>query len=96
MARKLLISLTLVAALLPPALRAQQPDEDDLAAAQALDLPSPLEQAESLEQLRALENGIAIRIVEVDYRGRSAWSVDAPSDVDEVEAIIAREGELVS
>jgi len=57
--------------------------------------PSPLEQAESLEQLRALENGIPIRIVEVDYRGRSAWSVDAPSDVPEVEAIIAREGELV-
>ncbi|WP_394693759.1 3-deoxy-manno-octulosonate cytidylyltransferase [Hyphobacterium sp.] len=61
----------------------------------ALD-PSPLEQAESLEQLRALENGIPIRIVEVDYRGRSAWSVDAPSDVAEVVAIIAREGELVS
>lgn len=57
--------------------------------------PSPLEQAESLEQLRALENGIPIRIVEVDYQGRSAWSVDAPSDADEVEAIIAREGELV-
>jgi 3-deoxy-manno-octulosonate cytidylyltransferase (CMP-KDO synthetase) len=60
----------------------------------ALD-PSPLELAESLEQLRALENGIPIRIVEVDYRGRSAWSVDAPADVTEVEAIIAREGELV-
>lgn len=60
----------------------------------ALD-PSPLEKAESLEQLRALENGIAIRVVEVDYRGRSAWSVDAPSDVSEVEEIIAREGELV-
>lgn len=57
--------------------------------------PSPLETAESLEQLRALENGIPIRVVAVDYRGRSAWSVDAPSDVHEVEAIIAREGELV-
>ncbi|WP_421788895.1 3-deoxy-manno-octulosonate cytidylyltransferase [Hyphobacterium sp.] len=57
--------------------------------------PSPLEKAESLEQLRALENGIGIKIVEVDYSGRSAWSVDAPSDVAEVEAIIAREGELV-
>jgi 3-deoxy-manno-octulosonate cytidylyltransferase (CMP-KDO synthetase) len=60
----------------------------------ALD-PTPLEQAESLEQLRALENGIPIKVVAVDYRGRSAWSVDAPSDVTEVEAIIAREGELV-
>tara|TARA_R110002073_G_scaffold230248_1_gene391193 strand:+ start:13157 stop:13999 length:843 start_codon:yes stop_codon:yes gene_type:complete len=57
--------------------------------------PSPLERAESLEQLRALENGIPIRIVETDYRGRSAWSVDAPDDAKMVEAIIAREGELV-
>lgn len=57
--------------------------------------PSPLEKAESLEQLRALENGIPIRVVETDYRGRSAWSVDAPGDAAMVEAIIAREGELV-
>jgi 3-deoxy-manno-octulosonate cytidylyltransferase (CMP-KDO synthetase) len=57
--------------------------------------PSPLERAESLEQLRALENGVPIKIVPVDYQGRSAWSVDAPSDVAEVEAIIAHEGELV-
>ncbi|MHA6287547.1 3-deoxy-manno-octulosonate cytidylyltransferase [Maricaulis sp. CAU 1757] len=60
----------------------------------ALD-PSPLEQAESLEQLRALENGIPIRVVPTDYRGRSAWSVDAPEDVPVVEGIIEREGELV-
>jgi 3-deoxy-manno-octulosonate cytidylyltransferase (CMP-KDO synthetase) len=58
--------------------------------------PSPLERAESLEQLRALENGIPIRIVLTDYRGRSAWSVDAPEDVPVVEAIIEREGELVT
>jgi 3-deoxy-manno-octulosonate cytidylyltransferase (CMP-KDO synthetase) len=58
--------------------------------------PSPLEKAESLEQLRALENGIPIRIVLTDYRGRSAWSVDAPEDVTVVEEIIGREGELVS
>jgi 3-deoxy-manno-octulosonate cytidylyltransferase (CMP-KDO synthetase) len=57
--------------------------------------PSPLERAESLEQLRALENGIPIRIVMTDYRGRSAWSVDSPEDVSVVEGIIAREGELV-
>jgi len=57
--------------------------------------PSPLERAESLEQLRALENGIPIRVVETDYRGRSAWSVDAPDDAKMVESIIAREGELV-
>ena len=57
--------------------------------------PSPLEQAESLEQLRALENGIPIHVVEVDYQGRSHWSVDSPEDVKIVEDLIAQEGELV-
>jgi 3-deoxy-manno-octulosonate cytidylyltransferase (CMP-KDO synthetase) len=56
--------------------------------------PSPLEQVEKLEQLRALENGLPIRVVEVDYGGRSAWSVDTPEDVQIVETIIEREGEL--
>lgn len=56
--------------------------------------PSPLEQVEKLEQLRALEHGLPIRVVEVDYEGRSAWSVDTPEDVRIVEAIIEREGEL--
>jgi 3-deoxy-manno-octulosonate cytidylyltransferase (CMP-KDO synthetase) len=58
--------------------------------------PSPLERAESLEQLRALENAIPIRVVLTDYRGRSAWSVDAPDDVPVVEGIIEKEGELVA
>jgi 3-deoxy-manno-octulosonate cytidylyltransferase (CMP-KDO synthetase) len=57
--------------------------------------PTPLETAEKLEQLRALENGIPIRIVVVDYRGRTHWSVDAPEDIGIVEDLIAREGELV-
>jgi len=57
---------------------------------------TPLEIAEQLEQLRALENGIPIRIVLTDYRGRTHWSVDAPEDAVYVEQIIAREGELVS
>ena len=56
---------------------------------------TPLEIAEQLEQLRALENGIPIRIVLTDYRGRTHWSVDAPEDALYVEQIIAREGELV-
>ncbi len=55
----------------------------------------PLEKAEKLEQLRALENGIPIRIVEVDYRGRTHGSVDLPEDVARIESIIAKEGELL-
>lgn len=58
--------------------------------------PSPLELTEGLEQLRALENRMTIRVVPVDYRGRTHASVDAPEDVPLVETIIAREGELVA
>ncbi|MAJ62925.1 MAG: 3-deoxy-manno-octulosonate cytidylyltransferase [Alphaproteobacteria bacterium] len=57
--------------------------------------PGPLETVEQLEQLRALENGIPIQVVTVDYRGRTHWSVDAPDDVTMVEKLIAEEGELV-
>ena len=57
--------------------------------------PSPLERAEGLEQLRALENGIPIRVVLTDYRGRTHWSVDSPEDAAMVETLIARDGELV-
>lgn len=57
--------------------------------------PSRLEEIEGLEQLRALENGIPIQIVEVDYRGRSHWSVDNPEDIAIIEKIIRDEGELV-
>lgn len=60
-----------------------------------LSLPvSALEKTEGLEQLRALENCIPIKIVVVDYRGRTHWSVDSPEDVARVEEIIANEGEL--
>lgn len=57
--------------------------------------PSSLENSEKLEQLRALENGIAIKVALVDSAGRSLASIDTPQDVDRVEEIIAREGELV-
>jgi len=57
---------------------------------------SPLEIAEQLEQLRALENGIPIKVALVDYKGRTHGSVDTPEDIPVVEEIIAREGELVS
>ncbi len=57
--------------------------------------PSALESAEGLEQLRALEHGIPVHVFLADYQGRTHWSVDYPSDVAIVEAIIEREGELV-
>jgi 3-deoxy-manno-octulosonate cytidylyltransferase (CMP-KDO synthetase) len=56
--------------------------------------PSPLEEVEGLEQLRALENGIPIKVVEIDYRGRSHASIDSPNDVPVVERLIDSEGEL--
>ena len=52
--------------------------------------PSPLEQAERLEQLRALENDIAIAVCKVDY---DAIGVDVPEDVQPVEALLAEQNE---
>jgi 3-deoxy-manno-octulosonate cytidylyltransferase (CMP-KDO synthetase) len=46
---------------------------------------SPLEQAEKLEQLRALENGIQIAVVKVNY---DSVGVDVPADVKRVEEIL--------
>lgn len=61
------------------------------------DLPQGnLEQVEKLEQLRALENGIKVRVVEVDYRNRTPASVDCPEDITLVEQIIDKEGELLN
>ena len=48
---------------------------------------SPLENAEKLEQLRALENGIGIAVVQVDY---DSIGVDLPADVQRVEAILKK------
>jgi 3-deoxy-manno-octulosonate cytidylyltransferase (CMP-KDO synthetase) len=58
--------------------------------------PTPLEMTEGLEQLRALENGLIVRVVVVDYKGRTHGSIDTPDDIPIVESIIAREGDLVA
>jgi len=47
--------------------------------------PGELEHIEQLEQLRWLENGFRIRVVETDY---DAVSVDVPADIERVEKLI--------
>lgn len=46
---------------------------------------TPLERAEGLEQLRALEHGVRIRVVETPYK---AIGVDTPEDLERVERIL--------
>ncbi len=58
--------------------------------ARFLALPrSPLERVEGLEQLRALENGMAIRVVTV---ARGPVGVDTPADLARVRALWASQG----
>ncbi len=47
--------------------------------------PTPLERSESLEQLRALENGIPIRVLTV---ARGSFGVDTAADLERVERIL--------
>ena len=52
------------------------------------DLPvGPLERAERLEQLRAIENGHKIRVVETEYE---SLGVDTPEDWEQVSALFER------
>lgn len=54
-----------------------------------------LDYIEGLEQMRFLENGLKVTMVEVDYRGRKTTSgVDSPEDISRVEQILAEFGEL--
>lgn len=50
---------------------------------------------EGLEQMRFLFNGLRIRVVDADYRGRrTSAGVDSPEDVARVEAILREFGEF--
>ena len=55
--------------------------------------PCPLEQLEGLEQLRVLEHGEPIRVVEVTAGGRPFWEINNPEDVPRVEAVLAQYGD---
>jgi 3-deoxy-manno-octulosonate cytidylyltransferase (CMP-KDO synthetase) len=52
----------------------------------------PLETWEGLEQLRFMENGLAVHCVEVEARGRAFWELNNPTDVPRIEAILRRLG----
>jgi 3-deoxy-manno-octulosonate cytidylyltransferase (CMP-KDO synthetase) len=46
---------------------------------------TPLEIAERLEQLRALEHGFRIRVVEVDS---ASWGIDTPADLEKFKSVL--------
>jgi len=48
--------------------------------------PATLERLEKLEQLRALENGYPIRVVETEYE---SLGVDTPADLERARHVIA-------
>ncbi len=50
---------------------------------------TPLEEAERLEQLRALENGVRIKVVET---ANNTIAVDTPDDLERVRAVIRARG----
>ncbi|HET9552983.1 MAG TPA: 3-deoxy-manno-octulosonate cytidylyltransferase [Anaeromyxobacteraceae bacterium] len=51
--------------------------------------PGRLEGEEALEQLRALENGVRIRVADTAYRG---FGIDTPEDLERARALVASQG----
>ena len=54
--------------------------------------PSAYEQLEGLEQLRFLDIGAPVAVVEVAARGRDIWELNNPHDAGPIEAELARLG----
>lgn len=54
----------------------------------------PLESAEQLEQLRFLENGRAVYVVEVDARGHAFWELNNPEDVQVIEEMMTQNARI--
>ena len=48
---------------------------------------TPLEIAERLEQLRALEHGFHIRVVEVES---ASWGIDTPADLEKFKSVLGK------
>lgn len=54
--------------------------------------PTPLETLEGLEQLRFIEHGRRVRVVEVDAPGYDIWELNNPEDVGPIEAAFLARG----
>jgi 3-deoxy-manno-octulosonate cytidylyltransferase (CMP-KDO synthetase) len=52
---------------------------------------TPLEIAERLEQLRALEHGFRIRVVEVES---ASWGIDTPADLEKFKSVLGNKKEV--